>query len=553
MLVLLGSVSHDALVYANVIEGVDLSSFGVLVFMLTHSMLQSRRVVYAMHDVSALSTKLAALNEGLERQVEDRTRELVEKSVGLQHLLANLSHEVRTPLNAILGTVRLALRDRSLDRLKRVEGAGQHLVRLLDSSLEIARLEVDATPIRPKPTKAGEAVRAAVELLRTAAEAKGLALELVVGPGQPPRCLVDPLALEQIVVNLVTNAVKFTDDGGVYVRLDFRAADDHLVLSVADTGPGIPLAARGIIFQAFRRAGNGHRDGVGLGLAIVRTLVAAMEGGVELDDRPGGGTVFTVTIPARPVPAPEAERTTGPRFELTRALDILLVEDAPENQVIMLEYLRPGGHRVHCAGDGPEALERVMSGAFDVVLLDMRLPGMSGIEVAQRIRAHGDNTVALVPIIAVTANVALADRAEYMEAGVDEVLPKPVEPDRLVEALIRHAPASAVAKASWMEAGPPPDIRRAVPLFAEACRDALVLMSEPRPDAGRLAAVAHRIKGSAAAFGFAEVSAHAATLERALHPAERTTSVLAEVANLRTAITSLLQTLESGTMETPER
>ncbi|MCW2242994.1 response regulator [Azospirillum canadense] len=524
-LAFLASVVHDALMYAHLFQSIDLVPYGALLFMFSHALVLGRRVVKALDNVRDLSQELAALNEGLERQIAERTRALSDKSTMLERFLANLSHEVRTPLNALLGMVRVIRREgateRLDERLRVADDAGRHLVTMLDSVLELARLDAGRTELEPEPTDVAGLVEDAVALMQPSAEEKGLRLTLEVAGIGATRFWIDPVRFRQIVLNLLSNAVKFTEQGGVMVSLSARPAGASamfggmtLVLTVADTGPGVPMAAKAIIFEPFQRGVGGWRDGTGLGLAIVKRLAGLMGGAVDLHNRPGGGSVFSVTVQTRPVPVPERERT-APLPE-PGLLDILVVEDAPENQAIMREYLAPGRHRVVCVETGEDALARLFEAPVDVVLLDMRLPGMDGVEVARRIRALSDPDRALTPIIAVTANSSPEDCAQYLDAGVDEVVSKPVDPDVLHDALARHAPTDALQPAAFAPASlSPSDRARLRGHFAQACREARTALADRSASPERLAELAHRLKGSGATYGFPELSEEARVLERA--------------------------------------
>jgi Signal transduction histidine kinase len=530
-LLFLGTVVHDALMYAHFYESFDLVPYGALVFMFSHALVLGRRVMKALHNVRDLSQELATLNEGLERQIAERTRALSDKSATLERFLANLSHEVRTPLNAVLGMVRVIRREgpteRLPERLRVADDAGRHLVTILDSVLDLSRLEAGRMELEPQPVDVGRLVEDAVALMQPGADEKGLGLRLeIVGLGAT-RFWIDPLRLRQIVLNLVSNAVKFTEQGGVDVTVTARphaggslAGGLLLVLTVADTGPGVPRAARALIFEPFQRGAQSgvgrRRDGTGLGLAIVKRLVGLMKGSVDLHNRPGGGSIFSVIIPTHPVPAPDPVAERPAPLPDPGQLDILVVEDAPENQAIVREYLAPGHHRAVYVDNGEDALVQLGERRVDVVLLDMRLPGMDGVEVTRRIRALPDPDVALVPIIAVTANTSPDDRAQYLAAGVDEVVSKPIDPDALLDALARHAPAGVgLAPSSALTTSlSAADRDRLFESFAQACRDALAVLDDPATSPERLADMAHRLKGSGASFGFPELSADARVLER---------------------------------------
>ncbi|MBP2316914.1 ATP-binding protein [Azospirillum soli] len=561
VLTFLAAVVHDALMYAHFYESIDLVPYGALVFLFSHALLLGRRVVSALEEVRDLSQKLTALNEGLERQVAERTRALSDKSAMLERFLANFSHEVRTPLNAILGMVRVILRDGGngnaagpiRERLLVADNAGRHLMDMLDSILEWSRLEAGWMELEVQPADAVQTVRDAVTLMRPAAEEKGLQLILDTAGVDTPHHWIDPLRLRQVALNLVSNAVKFTERGRVDVTLAAYPAEAGatLMLTVADTGPGVPAAARALIFEPFHRVDGSRRDGTGLGLALVSRLVERMGGSVELRDRAGGGSVFSVTIPTRPAPAPTAPEKRFGALPDPGALDILVVEDAPENQAVMREYLRPGGHRAVYVESGEEALAHLVEQRFDVVLLDMRLRGMDGLEVTRRLRAFPDPDTAMVPIIAVTANTSAEDRALYRDAGVDEVLPKPVDPEALFDALARHAPADPGRAEPALPAFLPADRVRLLATFAEACREVLEVLEDGSPPPERLADVAHRLKGSGATYGFPELSADARALEHlALAVAERRgdtdDSLGAATEALRFRVVAVLRAIDGG-------
>ena len=582
-LTFLGAVVHDAMMYAHFFESIDLVPYGALLFLFSHALALGRRVETAFLNERRLSQELAALNEGLERQIAERTRALSDKSASLERFLANLSHEVRTPLNAVLGMVRLIRREgptAQLDeRLRVADGAGRHLVSMLDTILDLSRLEAGRMELHPQPTDVVSLVEDAVALMRAGAEEKGLDLSLTVSGLGAARFWIDPLRLRQIVLNLLSNAVKFTERGGVEVTLTAKPAPPEaggggviLCLTVADSGPGVPQAAQAIIFQPFHRL-EGHRltgsrrDGAGLGLAIVNGLVGLMGGDVGLEERAGGGSIFTVSLPTRPLPVADPSPDRAAPMPTPGGLDILVVEDAPENQAILREYLAPGGHRAVCVDSGEEALAVLAAWDVDVVLLDMRLPGIDGVEVTRRIRALPDAERALVPVIAVTANSSPDDRAAYLDAGVDEVVAKPIDPDALQDALARHAPSGSRTPAQPVAVQQP---HRDVPLrmalsdaerarlmerFAQACREVLTVLEDGDASPRRIADAAHRMKGSGATYGFPNVSTAARALETAAQAVEggaaHAASMQGDAAVLRDRLHAALRAIEKGEAELP--
>ncbi len=558
-LAFLATVVHDALMYAHFYESIDLVPYGALVFMFSHALVLGRRVVKALDNVRDLSQELSALNEGLERLVEERTRALSDKSATLERFLANLSHEVRTPLNAVLGMVRVILRETPpeplRERLQVADAAGRHLVTMLDTVLELSRLEAGRTELAPQPVDVVRLMEGAVALMRPSAEEKGLLLTLDIADVSASHYWLDPLRMRQVVLNLISNAVKFTERGGVDVALAGHPTDEGvmLVLTVSDTGPGVPRATRAIIFEPFHQGESGRLDGSGLGLSIVNGLIGLMGGTVGLHDRVGGGSVFMVSVPTHAAVPPAPQASGQAALPSPVALDLLVVEDAPENRAILQEYLAPGRHHVVFADSGEEALVRLRERCFDVVLLDMRLPGMDGVEVTRCIRALPDLNTAMVPIISVTANTSPEDRALYLEAGVDEVIPKPVDPEVLFDALARHAPAGL--NAVEPVALPSSDKERLRNAFVQACRDVLEVLDDRSASPERLAHVAHRLKGSGASYGFEELTAEARVLERAALCAmgngpdadgEGQPSLQEAAENLRHRLAATLRAIDNG-------
>lgn len=383
--------------------------------------------VSAILSTSTLHGDLAEAQRESERATEARER-----------LLAVMSHEMRTPLNAVAGiTEALRTAPGRLPEPGHVEilgAASDDMRALVDDLLDLAAVDAGGLRITRAPGDPEEEVRRAVAQHRVAAAEKGLELTLEVEPGLPAHALIDRLRLRQAVTNLVSNAVKYTEAGAVRVRLG-PAGAGHLRVSVQDTGPGIPPAARERIFEPFARLEDRPGSkilGVGLGLPLARELARRMGGDLTLDAGGAGGARFVLTVAAPPCAAAAAPARRA--VDLPSGLHVLVVDDVPTNRIVARLYLDGLGARVSEAEDGWGALAALARETVDAVLLDMRMPGIDGAETLARIRASGAPWAA-VPVIAMTADAGAADRQAAIEAGFDGYVPKPVDRTVLARAL----------------------------------------------------------------------------------------------------------------------
>jgi CheY-like chemotaxis protein/anti-sigma regulatory factor (Ser/Thr protein kinase) len=328
--------------------------------------------------------------------------------------------------------------------LEEALSCGQMLAELLNdvidfSKIEAGRLEMAAEPLDPRALVEGVA-----RLLRPQAEAKGLALEVEAG-AELGWVRADPVRLRQALFNLIGNAVKFTLKGQVLIRANLRPGADGPVLrlEVADTGVGIPEAVQPRIFQRFDQgdASTTRRfGGSGLGLAITQRLAEMMGGAVGFASTEGVGSVFWLEVAAPPAEAvtPEAE-VAGAYLD---GLRVLVVEDNSTNRMIATKLLENLGASVETAADGLLGVEAAGRGAFDLILMDVQMPGIDGLEAARRIRALG-GALATIPIVALTANVLSHQRQTYLEAGMDGVVGKPISPSSLLAEIARLSESAA--------------------------------------------------------------------------------------------------------------
>lgn len=379
----------------------------------------------------------------LEEAVRERTRQLrAEKERADQasrfksEFLARMSHEIRTPLHGVIGTADLLART-PLDAAQQelvatLRDSASVLMHLLNDILDLSRVEAGRLPLEIRPFDLAAVARTVASLMRPMAAARGLELRFS-APDGPVWRLGDAHRVQQILLNLVSNAVKFTDRG--FVAMAMRTAEDGSVeLEVRDTGRGIPADSLGSIFQPFVQAApadSGQPGGAGLGLAITKALAEAMGGTIEVESEPGKGSAFRVRLPLPPAEAPAAGPALTEKQEAERSLRVLVVEDNPVNQRMLARMLESMGHQPEAASDGETALALAARGGYDVILLDIRLPGIDGLETARRLRASGCN----VPILALSANVYESDRAAALAAGMDGFLGKPLHLDELRQAL----------------------------------------------------------------------------------------------------------------------
>lgn len=498
------------------------------------------------------ATVLCSLPFAVLRAEQERLlAQLRRKSDARAEFLAAMSHEIRTPMTGVLGMADLlAAQDMPPEQRRYVDSmrsSGRHLVNVINDILDFSRIETGKLTLETIDFRLAEMIEQVRSLIHPMALEKGLAFDAHMAPGGPAVVRGDPTRLRQILLNLAGNAIKFTAHGRVTLDVFATTSAEggaHYRFAVRDTGIGVAPDKLAILFTAFTQADRStarEYGGSGLGLAISRRLAEAMGGTISVASDPGAGSTFTLEVPLAAGDPGLVPATGTEALAVASPQRILVAEDVQINRDILRLALEARGHRVAFAHDGAAAFERVQAEPFDMVLMDVQMPVMDGVEATRRIRAL-PGAVRRIPIIGLTANVMTQEQARYLQAGMDECLMKPIEWDRLGAAIARHATATGhahgpVPLADEADTQAPP-AAESVPLLEGRQIDSLrSLGTEPEfvllmqnimesvqrtadeiaatVETGALAAAAHRLRGSAGMGGLARVSALAGSLEDA--------------------------------------
>ena len=390
-------------------------------------------------------------NLELERLVTERTKELRAATAVAEaateaksEFLSNMSHEIRTPLNAIIGLTHLTLATPLTDEQQRfvekTDTAARHLLDLVSDILDFSKLDVHALSLDVAPFDLDRVVAKIEAVSGTMARANGLRFSTMIDPAAPRQLTGDVIRLEQVLLNLTSNATKFTKEGGITVTISLLEptnSDAHLRFEVRDTGIGISASDLATIFEDFSQADASitrNFGGTGLGLAICRRLVELMGGTIAVDSAVGQGTAFSFDlrfpVSATPVDARDTVMVAAAHDDVLRGARVLVVEDNAFNQLVLEEILKSHGVGVELASDGVEALLALEQRAFDLVLMDLQMPVMDGLTATRRLREDPRN--AMLPIIALTANAVSDVREDCLAVGMSDFLTKPVEPSKLL-------------------------------------------------------------------------------------------------------------------------
>jgi signal transduction histidine kinase/CheY-like chemotaxis protein/HPt (histidine-containing phosphotransfer) domain-containing protein len=487
--------------------------------------------------------------ERLSREVEARRREAERATQAKSDFLATMSHEIRTPLNAIIGMADvLSSSELTPEQQKCVEifqRNGVALLNLINDILDLSKVESGHVELERTELDLAEVVARAAEVVEVRATARGLTLRQTIAPDVPRWLIGDPNRLRQIIINLLGNSIKFTEHGGLEVKVGRDPEQDapgRLRFAISDTGIGIPKDKLGTIFESFSQADSSTTrkyGGTGLGLTISKQLVELMEGRIWVESEVGAGSTFYFTAgfgvhddqserAAQKTPA--AQASISELETLASGLRILLVDDSEDNRILMLSYLKRTQSAIEIAENGQEAIEHFRKRRYDVVLMDVEMPVMDGYEATREIRRIEKETgAAPTPVLALTAH-AFADMAvKGFAAGFTDLLTKPIRQATLLAELANFAGGESKS-APAAEPAPPPapppaetirvrveeGMEDVVPGYLEKRRADVAIYRE-RLAAGDFDAIkqlAHKMKGTGTGYGFPRLTELGAAMEK---------------------------------------
>jgi len=395
--------------------------------------------VFIQNDITNQKRQEVELREAKEEA--DRNAKIKE------NFLANMSHEIRTPMNGVFGFARLLLQS-DIDKQQRsyaesIYNSAENLLTVINDILDISKIESGTYTITHVVFDLAKNINNTLSIFQPAIQKKNLFLELNIDKDINTNLLSDPKRISQLLINLIGNAVKFTQKGGIVVNVQLNKTQTHLLFEVVDTGIGIPKTKVDSIFESFTQVENYQTrgyGGTGLGLAICKKLVGLMDGEIGVSSKEGMGSTFYFTIPYRPQATPQLppenqnEGTSSTTLDHSIHYRILLVEDHPVNQKLASIYLEFMGCDYDLAHNGEEAVEKALNHQYDAILMDIQMPKMDGLDATKRIRSFNQNT----PIIAMTAHALHKEKQKCLDIGMDDYLSKPFKKEDLEAVIQKH-------------------------------------------------------------------------------------------------------------------
>ncbi len=395
-----------------------------------------------------INQELREISDGLEQEVLRRTQDLsrardqaLAAVKAKSDFVANMSHEIRTPLNGVLGIISLLedteLSDHQRGLLSTAAESGEHLLEVVNDILDFSKIEAGKMELNIEPMNLVSVLNQVPATFGAAAAKKNLSLNLQIPDSVPASIEGDAMRLRQVIYNLVSNAIKFTHQGDVAIRLELE--EENYRISVQDSGVGMTPEQQEVVFNAFDQADSSvtrNYGGTGLGLSITHKLIDLMQGTIQLDSEPGVGSCFTVRLPLSPSDTPVAIQPLLQEDVTFSGQTVLLVEDNMVNQTIAIHMLEKLNLAVELCVNGREAVEITRHQRFDAILMDVQMPVMDGLEATRLIRARESNRFH-VPIIAMTAHASDQHRVESLDSGMDEHITKPIKVRELGQVLSR--------------------------------------------------------------------------------------------------------------------
>ena len=505
------------------------------------------------HDVQLQAERVERLRRQLAKANEElkiRNEEVVRATRAKSEFLAAMSHEIRTPMNAILGMADLLEQTPLTAEQKKYvdvfQGAGENLLLLINDILDLSKVEAGKVELESVDFELAQLVSNVVDIVQVRARTKGLAVRQDVGTGVPGALVGDPNRLRQVLLNLVGNSIKFTEAGGVEVRvrLDSESADPGtLHFCVADTGIGIPADKLDTIFESFSQAdGSTTRKygGTGLGLSISRQLISLMQGRIWVTSEIGRGSEFhftaKFTLRANQVSFLQGRQGTMPPVTealrirstepIAHGLRILLADDSEDNRFLIASYLKDSNCFLEMAQNGRIAVEKFQSGYYNLVLMDVEMPEMDGYTAIRIIQRSHQEQARTTPILALTAHAFEEARSKSLEAGFTDHLTKPIRRVTLLDAIRKYATApsgSIVTRPAQVLIDPL--LEDLIPGFLEKRRQDVPKLAEALAAADYETArkVGHNLKGTGAGYGFIPISEIGAKIEEAAKRQEHAT------------------------------